>query len=61
MSQDDGDMAAEMMRLMQEKKVPSWYDTLKTAQEMGDVHVHACAMMADLFGLGKEELDPHRG
>lgn len=57
-SQDYGDMAAEMMRVMQEKKVPSWYDTLKNAKEMGNVHVHACAMMADLFGLGKEELDP---
>ena len=47
-----------MMQAMQQKQVPSWYDTLLQAKEMGDVHVHACGMTADLFELGKDDFEP---
>ncbi|MDI3316023.1 MAG: DsrE/DsrF/DrsH-like family protein [Bacillota bacterium] len=57
-SKDYEDQAAQMMAVMQEKKVPHWYDTLLQAKELGDVHVHACAMTADLFGLTKEDFEP---
>lgn len=57
-SKDYEEMAPEMMRLMQERKVPSWYDTLLQAKELGNVHVYACGMTADLFGLGKEDFEP---
>lgn len=50
-------MGPEMFRIMQEKRVPSWLDTLHTAKELGDVKVHACAMTMDLFDLKLEDLE----
>jgi peroxiredoxin family protein len=60
MSKDFEDKGKAMMALMMEKKVPSWYETLKKAKELGNgnVHVHACAMTMDLFGLKQTDLDP---
>jgi peroxiredoxin family protein len=58
MSKDYEDMAPMMMKLMQEKNMPSWYDTLKKAKELGTVRVHGCAMVMDLMGIKKEHLDP---
>lgn len=57
-SKDFEDQAGAMMQILQEKKVPSWYDTLRRAKELGNVRVHACAMTMDLFGLSKDDLDP---
>lgn len=57
MSKDFEDMASMMMQVMKEKKVPSWYDTLKNAKELGNVKIHACSMTLDLLGLKKEHLD----
>lgn len=56
-SKDYEAMGPEMMRIMQEKKVPSWLETLRTAKEIGDVKVHACAMTMDLFDLKIEDLE----
>ncbi|MHB9146263.1 MAG: DsrE/DsrF/DrsH-like family protein [Symbiobacteriia bacterium] len=50
-------MAPEMMRIMQEKKVPSWLETLRIAKEIGDVRIHACAMTMDLFDLKQEDME----
>lgn len=50
-------MGPTMMRIMQEKKVPSWLDTLRTAKELGNVKVRACGMTMDLFGLKLEDLE----
>jgi len=60
MSKDFEDKGQAMMALMQQKKVPSWYETLTKAKELaeGKLHVHACAMTLDLFGLTKDDLDP---
>ena len=52
------ELAPVLGRLMKEKGVPSWYDMLVKAKEMGHVRVHACAMTLDLMGLKKENLDP---
>jgi peroxiredoxin family protein len=52
------DLAPMLAKLMKEKNVPSWYDMLKQAKEMGNVKVHACAMTLDLMGMKKEHLDP---
>ncbi|MEM2873609.1 MAG: DsrE/DsrF/DrsH-like family protein [Nitrososphaerales archaeon] len=57
MSKDFEDMASMMMQVMKEKKVPSWYDTLRNAKELGNVRIHACSMTLDLLGLKKENLD----
>ncbi len=56
-SKDFEAMGPEMMRIMKEKNVPSWLDTLRTAKEIGDVRVHACAMTMDLFDLKQEDLE----
>lgn len=50
-------MGPTMMRIMQEKKVPSWLETLRTAKELGNVKIRACAMTMDLFGLKLEDLE----
>ncbi|MGC9209194.1 MAG: DsrE/DsrF/DrsH-like family protein [Nitrososphaeria archaeon] len=55
-SRDYEDMASLMMQLMKEKNVPSWYEMLKRAKELGNVKVHACAMTYDLMGMKKEDL-----
>lgn len=47
-----------MMKVMMAKKMPSWYDMLKQAKEMGNVKVHACATTYDLMDMKKEDLDP---
>ncbi len=52
------ELAPILAQRMVEKKVPSWYDMLQKAKEMGKVRVHACAMTLDLMGLTKEHLDP---
>lgn len=57
-SADYGDQAPAMMQAMQEKKVPSWYDTLLQAREVGTVRIHACGMTADLFDLKLEDFEP---
>lgn len=53
-----GAQAEALRTLMQEKNVPPWHEILRQASEIGDVHVHACAMTADLMGISKEDLDP---
>jgi peroxiredoxin family protein len=57
MSKDFEDMASLVMQVMKEKKVPSWYDTLKRAKELGNVKIHACSMTLDLLDIKKESLD----
>ncbi len=55
-SKDFEDMAPMMVQLMKDKNVPSWFDMLKRAKEIGNVKVHACAMTYDLLGMKKEDL-----
>ena len=35
-----------------------WSDLLKQAKEVGDVNIQACALSMDMFGIGREDLDP---
>jgi peroxiredoxin family protein len=57
-SKDFDELAGPMMAMMQLKHMPSWYDTLKQAKEMGNVKVHGCTMTAELMGQKKENYDP---
>jgi peroxiredoxin family protein len=57
-SADFAEFAEPAMQAMQAKGVQHWLDTLYAAQEIGDVHVKACSMTMELFGWGKEDLDP---
>ncbi len=43
-------------KLMHEKQVPSWFDVLQMAADVGDVKVHACAMTMDLLEIEKDDL-----
>lgn len=47
-----------MMKVMMAKKMPSWYDMLRQAKEMGNIKIHACATTYDLMDMKKEDLDP---
>ncbi|MCL4330079.1 MAG: DsrE/DsrF/DrsH-like family protein [Candidatus Thermoplasmatota archaeon] len=58
LSPEAGAMAERMMKIMSEKKMPSWLDTIKQAAEVGNVTVYACAMFADMMGIRKSDLDP---
>lgn len=58
MDMNYAELAPMLAQLMREKNVPSWYDTLRQAKELGKVRVHACAMTLDLMGLKKDDLDP---
>lgn len=57
MSKEYEHMGPMMQQIMQERHVPSFLDTLRTAKELGDVKVYACGMTMDLFGLKLEDLE----
>lgn len=57
-SKDYEEMGPMMMQVMKEKNVPSWYDTLKQAKDMGNIRIHACAMTADLFEMELDDFEP---
>jgi peroxiredoxin family protein len=35
-----------------------WSDLLRQAKEVGEVNIQACALSMDMFGIGREDLDP---
>lgn len=35
-----------------------WVDLLKQAKEVGELNIQACALSMDMFGIGREDLDP---
>jgi peroxiredoxin family protein len=57
-SQDYGPLGESFLRVAEEKNLPGWQAMLAQARELGDVHIKACAMSMDLFGLTLEDLDP---
>lgn len=58
LSKDFEDYGPVAMQAMQEKKVPSFMETLKDAMDVGNVKVKACGMTMDLFGIKLEDLEP---
>ncbi|HAE83813.1 MAG TPA: peroxiredoxin, partial [Ktedonobacter sp.] len=40
------------------KKVPSWMENFQNAKEIGDVHIYACSMTMELFGMKLQDLEP---
>ena len=57
MSKDFEDMGPMMMQAMQEKNMSSWIDMLRTAKELGNVKIVACANTSDLMGLKLEDYE----
>jgi peroxiredoxin family protein len=56
-SKEYEEYAPAMMAAMQAKGVPSWLDTLTQAKELGEVHIYACSMTMELFGLQQSDLE----
>lgn len=57
-SKDFEEYAPIMMEQMTLKKVPSWMENLQGAREIGNVHIYACSMTMELFGMKLEDLEP---
>ncbi|MGB9729352.1 MAG: DsrE/DsrF/DrsH-like family protein [Thermoprotei archaeon] len=55
-SKDFEDMGPMMMKMMTEKKVPSWYEMVLQAREIGNVKIYACSQTMDIMNLKKEDL-----
>jgi peroxiredoxin family protein len=49
---------AEQAPLVRAHKGEHWSELLKQAKEVGEVDIQACALSMDMFGLGREDLDP---
>jgi peroxiredoxin family protein len=57
-SKDFEEYGPVMMEQMMVKRVPSWMENFKNAQEIGDVKVFACSMTMEMFGITLEDLEP---
>jgi peroxiredoxin family protein len=57
-SRDFEEYGSVMRELMAAKKAPSWWENLQGAREIGDVHIAACSMTLELFGLTLNDLEP---
>lgn len=54
-SSDYADMAEAFGQVMEEKNVPSVFETLRQLKEMGNVRIFACTMTMDLLGQSKDD------
>ena len=57
LSADFADYGPAVMQAMADKHVPNWLDTLKGAQEIGNLKVQACSMTMELFGHTLADLE----
>jgi peroxiredoxin family protein len=57
-SRDYEEYGSVMRELMAAKKAPTWWENLQGAREIGDVHIAACSMTMELFGLTLNDLEP---
>jgi peroxiredoxin family protein len=57
-SRDFEEYGSVMRELMAAKKAPSWWENLQGAKEIGEVHIAACSMTLELFGLTLTDLEP---
>ena len=57
-SKDFEEYGPVMRELMAAKKAPSWWENLQGAKEIGAVHIAACSMTLELFGLTLNDLEP---
>lgn len=56
-SKDFEEFREPMMAAMQAKKVPSWFDTLTQAKELGELHVFACSQTMELLDIKQTDLE----
>jgi len=49
---------AEQAPSVRGHKGQHWSDLLKQAKDVGEVDIQACALSMDMYGIGREDLDP---
>lgn len=58
MSAEYRELGEKVAAAAAERGFPPWYQLLRDAKDLGDVHFHACSMSMDLLGLDPDDLDP---
>ena len=51
----------EMGKLLVEKKAPPFKQLFENAVELGDAKIFPCSMAMDVFGYGREDVEPYLG
>jgi peroxiredoxin family protein len=49
---------AQQSPVIRGHKGQHWSELLKQAKDVGEVNIQACALSMDMFGIGREDLDP---
>ncbi|BAB60414.1 hypothetical protein [Thermoplasma volcanium GSS1] len=57
LSYDGSEISDLVLSKMNEKKIQSGIEMIRNAKEVGNVHVYGCALMADVMGISKDDLD----
>ena len=53
-----GEATADQMADVRGHKGQHWSELLEQAKEVGEVDIQACALSMDIFGIGRDDLDP---
>jgi peroxiredoxin family protein len=56
-SAEFAELGPMLREVMQDKRVPSWLDTLRAAREIGDLKVYACSATMELFDHKLDDLE----
>ncbi len=49
---------SEQARAARAHRGQHWSELLKQARDVGEVSIQACALSMDMYGIGREDLDP---
>ncbi len=51
------EMAESAAKRLQELNLPMWFDMLKEAKEIGNVHIYACSTACKIWNVGLNDLE----
>jgi peroxiredoxin family protein len=49
---------AEQASVVRGHEAQHWSELLRQARDVGDVSIQACALSMDMYGIGRDDLDP---
>ncbi len=52
------EVTAEQAPAVRAHKGQHWSELLRQAKEVGEVDIQACALSMDMYGIGRQDLDP---
>jgi peroxiredoxin family protein len=52
------EVTSEQAPSVRDHKGQHWSELLKQAKDVGEVDIQACALSMDMYGIGREDLDP---